>query len=89
MVLLVHSTHRFELPVLLDEVCKFGQMGCQIFFVTSAFCISMSYEKRKESIGSFYMRRFVSVAPGYWITIVLNLVTVLITIAIYGYSQRW
>lgn len=89
MVLVVHSTHRFELPVLVNEVCKFGQMGCQVFFVISAFCISMSYDRRKEPVCSFYKRRFISIAPGYWITIALNIITVLLTIAVFGYSRRW
>ena len=88
MVLIVHSTQRFELPFILNEACKFGQMGCQIFFVISAFCIYMSYERHKESIGGFYKRRFITVAPGYWLTIIFNIAAVLLIVYIYGYSRR-
>lgn len=44
MVVIVHAEQIIALPSGVDCIAKFGQMGCQIFFLMSAFtlCISNS-----------------------------------------------
>ncbi len=74
MVLMVHSRWHFELSTIPSLFLKFGQMGCQIFFVLSSYCLCISY--RQSGITDrvlFYKKRFLSIAPGYWLTMVLNI----------------
>ena len=74
MVLLVHSMWHFDLSTLPSLILKFGQMGCQAFFVLSSFCLCMSYRQGGiTEIGHFYKKRFLSIAPGYWLTMTLNI----------------
>lgn len=71
MVVLVHFNQSF--PVNNVSLFRFGQMGCQIFFVVSGFGIAKSFEKAiannsltKASM-SFYYTRFLNIAPAYYL----------------------
>ena len=74
MVFLVHSAQRFELPAILTYIPRFSQMGCQIFFVLSAFTLCLSLEKKKYTYGSFVRRRISQIIPGYWCAILLYVI---------------
>lgn len=43
MVIIVHSAQTFELPEGINYIPKFGQMGCQIFFLLSSFTMIYSF----------------------------------------------
>lgn len=82
MVILVHSKRFF--PGIHEgfKLLAFGQMGCQLFFVASAFAISISWEnhqKRNKKCFPFLKRRFASLAPGFYlmilVTFILNTLT--------------
>lgn len=74
MVILVHSAQLFKLPNIITYIPRFSQMGCQIFFVLSAFTLCMSYSKRKWKYKEFIKRRISKLAIGYWSMIIVQLV---------------
>lgn len=49
----------------------YGQMGCQLFFLLSGFTLCLSYFKKRPTVLSFYKQRFISIAPGYWMMIIV------------------
>ena len=59
-------------------------MGCQMFFVLSGYTIALSYEKNSPSLMSFYKKRWLSLAPGYWLSILLSIILSLSTVFISG-----
>ena len=74
MVIAVHTAQSFpDLPNPLAEVLKQGARGVQLFFVTSALTLSMSWVARHESAADFYTRRLFRIAPMFWIAIVFFL----------------
>ena len=86
MVVMVHSFQAFDVSSVAKFVPRFGQMGCQFFFILSAYCLCMSNAKKATKVGLFYSRRFLSLAPGYWMTILINLFIVALSTIIFGYS---
>lgn len=72
-VVLVHTTLRFEgMAAILRSMLSFGQMGCQIFFLLSAYCLCLSNTGKGISLFTFYKRRFLSMAPAYWSAIIIG-----------------
>ena len=75
MVILVHSGQRIDgISPILKGISAYGQMGVQLFFIASAFTLCLSHEKRKiekYSLTNFYIRRFFSIAPLYYLGITL------------------
>src|ERR1700678_4536089 len=64
MVIAVHSSQAFsDLPKPLSTILNQGARGVQLFFVTSALTLSMSWVSRKESALAFYLLRFFRIAP--------------------------
>lgn len=83
-VILTHSHQMFELPMYLQLIPRFGQMGCQGFFVLSCFCLCQSYENKCYDLLSFYEKRFKSISIGYWLTILLSITLALFSIHFIG-----
>jgi exopolysaccharide production protein ExoZ len=74
MVIAVHTSQSFpDLPSSLAKVLSQGARGVQLFFVTSALTLSMSWVVRNESAANFYTRRFFRIAPMFWIAIIFFL----------------
>ena len=70
MVIAVHTSQVFpDLPKSLSTILNQGARGVQLFFVTSALTLSMSWVSRKESALAFYSRRFFRIAPMFWLAI--------------------
>jgi len=70
MVMAVHASQMFpDLPKSLSTILNQGARGVQLFFVTSALTLSMSWVSRKESALAFYLRRFFRIAPMFWLAI--------------------
>src|ERR1700722_19001252 len=58
MVIAVHTSQAFpDLPNWFAKILNQGARGVQLFFVTSALTLSMSWVARKESAANFYIRR--------------------------------
>lgn len=71
MVIMVHSYIRFDIPNSLSFITRFGQMGCQIFYVISGFSLMLSCDRHQYGLKEFYKKRFWSIAIGYWLTIAI------------------
>ena len=70
MVIAIHTSQAFpDLPKSLATVLSQGARGVQLFFVTSALTLSMSWVARNESATDFYIRRFFRIAPMFWLAI--------------------
>jgi peptidoglycan/LPS O-acetylase OafA/YrhL len=71
MVIAVHAATAFpDLPHWLAQILTQGARGVQLFFVTSALTLSMSWVARNENAADFYTRRLFRIAPMFWIAIV-------------------
>ena len=66
LVILVHSTQRFDLPPAYTAVQRFSQLGCQIFFVLSSFGLCHSFGNSPLSWWPFMKKRLSKLAPAYW-----------------------
>jgi peptidoglycan/LPS O-acetylase OafA/YrhL len=74
MVIAVHTSQSFpDIPNSLAKVLNQGARGVQLFFVTSALTLSMSWVARNESAADFYTRRIFRIAPMFWMAIVFFL----------------
>lgn len=74
MVIAVHVSQAFpDLPDTASKVLSQGARGVQLFFVTSALTLSMSWVARNEGAAEFYTRRLFRIAPMFWIAIVFFL----------------
>ncbi|MGA2057054.1 MAG: acyltransferase [Bradyrhizobium sp.] len=74
MVIAVHTSQSFpQIPNSLAKVLNQGARGVQLFFVTSALTLTMSWVARNESAADFYTRRIFRIAPMFWIAIVFFL----------------
>lgn len=76
-ILLVIATHSAqalkELPNFWIYLFNYGQLGVQLFFITSALTLCLSMKKRKEKTPlNFYIRRFFRIAPAYYCGILLH-----------------
>jgi peptidoglycan/LPS O-acetylase OafA/YrhL len=70
MVIAVHTSQAFpDIPASFAKILNQGARGVQLFFVTSALTLSMSWVARNESAANFYTRRFFRIAPMFWIAI--------------------
>lgn len=89
MVIFVHSAQPFPLPDWFSSVSSLGQLGCQIFFVLSAFTLCLSLSKRKQKYGSFLLKRIERLAPGYWSMIIIYIILAIVSIALLGQRIMW
>lgn len=80
MVILVHSAQTFELPGGINYIPRFGQMGCQIFFLLSSF--TMAYNLGGGKL--FLQKRIKRLLPGYWSMIIFNFILTFSTITLLG-----
>src|ERR1700752_554732 len=71
MVIVVHTSQLFpDIPDSLAKILGQGARGVQLFFVTSALTLSMSWVARNESAADFFTRRIFRIVPMFWIAIV-------------------
>lgn len=85
-IILVHYSQRPAFPSWLEFIFRFGQMGCQIFFVLSAFTLCLSLSKKEKSWLQFMKVRVYKIAPGYWIMILVYFCLGLASIRQFGYN---
>jgi peptidoglycan/LPS O-acetylase OafA/YrhL len=71
MVIAVHSSQYFsDLPVGMRFMADQGARGVQLFFVVSAFTLSMSWWDRHDGTGAFFIRRLFRIAPMFWLAVI-------------------
>lgn len=65
----IHASNRVEaaLPVPVHQALSLGHAGVDLFFVISGFIMWGIGRSRAGEPGDFLLRRFVRVAPPYWI----------------------
>ena len=87
MIVLVHFNRLFSTNI---TVMRFGQMGCQMFFVVSGFGVAQSFERKFASFSfrkatfSFYESRIKSIAPAYHLMMVIVYLVNTVAIAFTG-----
>ena len=68
--MLVHTSQSIQkLSFAIGRISSFGQLGVQLFFVISAFTLSLSSDTRrneKDKSKRFFIRRFFRIAPLYY-----------------------
>lgn len=70
MVILVHSRQMFKGLSPVFDFLRFGQMGCQIFFVISGYLAEKSMSRNPDS-KSFWKKRYMSIAPAYYVMLII------------------
>lgn len=71
MIILVHSPQKVEgINETVIEISRFGETGCQLFFLLSGFSQALSWSKREQRKWEFYKARFLGIAPPYYFMIV-------------------
>lgn len=83
-IFLCHLVQAFELPSFVSDITSFGRMGCQMFFVVSGYTTALSYDKNNPSLITFYKKRWLSLAPGYWLSLLVTIILALITVHVSG-----
>jgi len=57
---------------LVSNLCSYGRMGVQLFFVLSAFTLCLTFAGRMnepQTVKKFYIRRYFRIAPMYYLGI--------------------
>lgn len=81
MVIIVHTSQRVIMPQGYSNIAMLEQLGCQIFFVISGFSLSSSLV-HNHLLGCFYWNRFISIAPGCYIAIIISILVPFLEIKI-------
>src|SRR6187551_2602544 len=70
MVIITHvSPATPDVSGLMSNLCSYGRMGVQLFFVLSAFTLCLTYANRTNdpySVSKFYIRRYLRISPMYY-----------------------
>lgn len=84
-VVMVHTTMRFDgMSSILRSCLSFGQMGCQVFFLLSAYCLCLSNADSVVKVLPFYKKRFMSLAPAYWSSMIIGFLIYWLSISMFG-----
>lgn len=87
-IIFVHSPqHIPDLFGPLRQISYLGQMGSQLFFLLAAFTTTLSYFRRKDSLLTFYKRKWLSIAPPYYFMILFYLCLNFILKGVFGFSE--
>jgi peptidoglycan/LPS O-acetylase OafA/YrhL len=70
-----HYTYRYSPSYPTAFHFPLGMYGVELFFIISGFVIFMTLEKTEKPM-DFVVSRFSRLFPGYWVSIVLNFITV-------------
>jgi exopolysaccharide production protein ExoZ len=78
-IVAVHTFIYFRTNVtLLDSAFSFGRYGVQLFFLVSAMTMCHMWETRlgePNRAAGFYIRRFLRIAPLFWLAIIIYTLT--------------
>lgn len=84
VIFLCHLVQVFDTPPFISNIFSFGRMGCQLFFVLSGYTIALSYDNSCSNLMTYYKKRWLSLAPGYWFSIFATYLLALSTVFIFG-----
>ena len=63
----VEDIPELSLPLWLIKIASGGQHGVDLFFLVSAFTLTLRAQADQSGLGAYALRRLARVAPGYWI----------------------
>ena len=63
----VDAVPNLSLPSWLLRIASAGGHGVQLFFVVSAFTLTMRARDNRTGLAAYALRRLARVAPGYWL----------------------
>lgn len=87
MIIMAHSVIMpYSLPDWFKHLMHFGQFGCQVFFAISGYCLCQSYTRTSMSTQRFYLRRFKSIAVGYWMILAFTCIVGITTATVFGHN---
>lgn len=71
LVVLVHTNLGIgDIHIIPEQLIRVGRWGCQLFFVISGFQLMMSWDKKEPQRGEFYLKRFIRIAPSYYLAVI-------------------
>lgn len=71
MVVIVHTSQKVTgIPHEFFRVISFGETCCQLFFVLTGYALTYSANKRHVPLKEYYKKRWMSIAPPYYIAVV-------------------
>lgn len=75
MIVLVHSPQALiGISDKITNITSYGEMGCQCFFLLTGFKLCLSYHRREVSLCKFYLKRWMSIAPLYYLAICIGFI---------------
>jgi exopolysaccharide production protein ExoZ len=75
MVLMVHSSfYAHNLPRFVEDVAFYGVRGVQLFFIASGLTLTLAHQGRALHFGNFAKRRFLRIAPMFYVGAALYLI---------------
>jgi exopolysaccharide production protein ExoZ len=75
MVLMVHSSfYAHNLPRFVEDVSFYGVRGVQLFFIASGLTLTLAHQGRALHFGNFAKRRFLRIAPMFYVGAALYLI---------------
>ena len=101
MIIIVHNRHFIMKDMSgYRQLINYGQMGCQLFFMVSGMALCYSWFKqiensnnslsdRLKNYGSFILKRYLRLAPGFLLIMCTNLILNYILIDILKYSPGY
>lgn len=90
MVIMVHFTARLpELAAGISYVGLYGQMGCQLFFVISAYLVCISLWKGEKPTVQFIKNKLMRLMPAYILAIFIHIPVVILLRDIVGIDMNW
>lgn len=72
-IILTHSIQKLPFQSPVCYLLQYGQMGCQLFFLLSAFTLCLSWEKADITTWNFYKKRYKRIVTGYYTMIIVFL----------------
>ena len=84
MIITIHTSQSFELSPIVRLIPTLGDQGCQIFFFITGYLLCLSSSRRRDDYKSYMKRRFLRVAPGFWLTMTVAIVISSLSVIITG-----
>lgn len=89
MVIIVHFVSRLpELSAVIYYPGLYGQMGCQLFFVVSAYFVCMSLKTRGYTV-SFFSKKLLRLMPAYILAIFIHIPVIILMRDYLGIEMNW
>lgn len=90
MVIMVHFTARLhDLNPIIKYFGLYGQMGCQLFFVISAYFAVSGIEKYSSSFRNYIVRKLKRLMPCYILAVLMHVPVIIILRDCFAIEMNW